>query len=165
LGPWGLGWTRGAFLALPRWGVPPVDRHDGFVLGEGRRIAPVWTFIKLRTPGEGPYGHEAPHHATVLELVLDGVFVVWAGFLVEPLEVVHWRPCLTLVAAYNGRDAPHAGAAHLLVIVVGHGCGPLKMLLVPLFAALDALHATVDGDIGLCSFIATQVASLLPWAG
>jgi hypothetical protein len=67
-----------------------------------------------------------------------------------PLKVVRGRPRLTLVAVCGGRDAPHIGVARLLVvaiIVVGHGCGPLKALLAPLFAALDALPATMDGDI------------------
>jgi hypothetical protein len=128
---------------------------------ERHRIAPIQTFIELYTLGEGSWGHEAPHHAAVLELVPDRVHMVWVGFLKEPIEVVHRQPRLTLVAACGGWDASHAGATCLLVfvvIVVGHGRGPLKALLAPLLAALDALHAAVDGT----SLSLLGVASLLP---
>jgi hypothetical protein len=37
--------------------------------------------------------------AVVLELVLDGVDLVWAGFLEKLPEVVRRQPRLTLVAA------------------------------------------------------------------
>jgi hypothetical protein len=83
--------------------------------------------------------------------VLNGVCVGWAGALEEPLEVVHGWPCLMPVAPCGGRDATHTGATHLLdiaVIIVGHGCAPLKVLLVPLLATLDVLLATMDHDIG-----------------
>jgi hypothetical protein len=54
---------------------------------------------------------------------------------------------------------PHTGASRLpvvAVIVVGHGCGPWKALLVPLFATMDALPAAVDGDIRRHSLAATR---------
>jgi hypothetical protein len=69
-------------------GASPVDHHDSVFLRERCRITPIWPFIELRTLGEGPYGHEASHHAEVLKLVLDGVCVVWAGLLDKPIEVV-----------------------------------------------------------------------------
>jgi hypothetical protein len=83
--------------------------------------------------------------------VPDGVCVVWVGFLEEPLKVVRGRPHLTLVATCGGWDAPHVGAGCLTVIaniMVICGRHPLKALLAPLFAAHDAIHAAVDGDIG-----------------
>jgi hypothetical protein len=48
-----------------------------------------------------------------------------------------------LVVACGGRCAPHAGVARLAIIAVS--CGPLKGLLVPLFAAL---LGAVGGDVG-----------------
>jgi hypothetical protein len=80
----------------------------------------------------------------------DGVCVVWASFLMDPLEVVCRRPRLTLVAMRGGGDTSCARVAHLTVIttiVVSHGHGPLRALLVPLLAALDALLSTVYGDL------------------
>jgi hypothetical protein len=79
--------------------------------------------------------------------------VVWAGFLEEPPEVVHRWPRLMLVAVHGGRDAPHTGATHLFVTVVamvGRGHGPLRVMLAPLFVALDALLSDADGDVGRC---------------
>jgi hypothetical protein len=86
----------------------------------------------------------------VLELVSDGVCVVWVGLLEKPIEVVRRWPHRTLVATRSGRDAPHVGATHLLVvaiIAVGHGHSPLKALFAPLVAAFDALLGAVSGDI------------------
>jgi hypothetical protein len=86
----------------PRQGVSSIDRHDCVFLGERSRITPARVFIELCTPGEGPLGHEAPCHAVVLELMHDGVCVVWAGFLEETLEVVRRRSRLILVAVHGG---------------------------------------------------------------
>jgi hypothetical protein len=140
-------------------GVPPVDRHDGIFLREGRCITPIRTFIELCTLGEGPQGHEAPRHAIVHELVPDRVCVVWPGFLEDPLEVVCGRLRLMLVAVCDSRDAPHIRATHLpviAIIMVGCGHSPLKALLVPPFATLDALPTAVDGDVGWRSLTAAQ---------
>jgi hypothetical protein len=79
--------------------------------------------------------------------VPDGVCVVWAGFLKELLEVVCRRPPLTLVAMHGGQDVPHARSTRypiVAVVMVDRGCGPLRALLVPLFAAL---LIAVDGDV------------------
>jgi hypothetical protein len=81
-------------------------------------------------PGEGPRGHEAPHHAAVLELEPDGVCLVWASFLEEPLGVVRGWPQLTLVTSCGAQDAPHIGAARLPVIVVE--CVPTKVAMLTL---------------------------------
>jgi hypothetical protein len=56
-----------------------------------------------------------------------------------------------LVAVRDGRDASHARATRLpviAIIMVSRGRGLLRVLLAPLFAALDALLSVVDGDIG-----------------
>jgi hypothetical protein len=55
-----------------------------------------------------------------------------------------------LVVICGSRDAPHASAVCLpivTVIVVGRGCGPLRMLLEPLLAALHTLLGDVDGNV------------------
>jgi hypothetical protein len=73
--------------------------------------------------------------------------VVWAGFLEEPLEVVHRQPGLMLVTMHSGRDAPHAEAAPLpivAIIMVNRGHGSLRALHAPLFAALLSI---VDDDV------------------
>jgi hypothetical protein len=87
-----------------------VDHHDGVFLREHRRVAPVRSFVELCTPGEGPQGHEASHHAAVLELLPNGVCVVWVGILEKPLEVVRRRPCRMVAAAHVGRDSSCAAA-------------------------------------------------------
>jgi hypothetical protein len=76
--------------------------------------------------------------------------VVWAGLLEKPFEVEHRRPRPTLVVACSGRGAPHAGAAHLTVVVIGRGRGPLKVLLASLFASIGALLGAVGSDVGRC---------------
>jgi hypothetical protein len=79
------------------------------------------------------------------------VCLVWASLLEMPLEVVCRWPHRTLVTAHGSRDAPHARAAYLpimAVIVAGHGRSPLKALVVPFFAAFDALLGVVTSDIG-----------------
>jgi hypothetical protein len=64
------------------------------------------------------------------------------------LEVVGRRLCLMLVTVDGSRDAPHVGAAHLLVVtVVIVGRSPLRTLLAPPLAAVDALPRTLDGDV------------------
>jgi hypothetical protein len=72
--------------------------------------------------------------------VPDGVCVVWAGLFVKPFEVV-------MVVVCGGRGAPHARVARLADVVIGHGHGPLKVLLALLFAAFDALLGAVGGDV------------------
>jgi hypothetical protein len=65
----------------------------------------------------------------------------------------------TLVSTCSGRDVPHTGVACLLVVVVvvvSHRRSTLKVLLAPLFAALDTLPIIVDGNIRQRSHIATQ---------
>jgi hypothetical protein len=77
--------------------------------------------------------------------------VVWAGLLEEPLEVVRRRHHLMLVAMRGGHNTPHTGSAcppHVAIVMLSHGHGPLKALLRPLLAALDALLSTADRDNG-----------------
>jgi hypothetical protein len=77
--------------------------------------------------------------------------MVQAGLLKESPEVVCRWPHLTPVTMCNSRDVPHARAACLTavaVIMVNHGCGPLRMLLVPLPATLSATLGAVDDTIG-----------------
>jgi hypothetical protein len=132
-------------------GASSIDCHDCVFPGERHRVALTRVFVEFRTPSEGPRDHETLHHVIVLELMSDGVCVVWVGLLEEPLEVVCRRPLLTLVAVLDGRDTPHVGATCLTVVavvVVGHGHVPLRALLAPLLAALEALLGAVDGDVG-----------------
>jgi hypothetical protein len=44
----------------------------------------AWVFIEFHTTGEGPRDHEILHHVAILELVFDGVRVVWASKLPAP---------------------------------------------------------------------------------
>jgi hypothetical protein len=60
--------------------------------------------------------------------------------------VVHGWPHLMLVVACDGRGEPHARTAH----------HPLKALLVPLFATLDALPAAMGGHVGCLSLTAAR---------
>jgi hypothetical protein len=94
----------------------------------------------------------------VLELVPDDVRMVWPSLLVESLEVVSRWPCLTFVVVHGNCDAHHAGAARLsvvVVVIVGRGRSPLRMLLVPLLANLDALPGALDGDVERCLLVTT----------
>jgi hypothetical protein len=99
-------------------GASSIDHHECIFPREWRRIAPARVFIELRALGEGPRGHEAPHHVTVFELVPNGVHELSAGFLEEPLEVVHRRPRLTLIVVRGGRGAFHAGAVRLPIVAI-----------------------------------------------
>jgi hypothetical protein len=128
-----------------------TDHHDCLLPEEGHHVAPAQVFIELCTSGKGTRDHDTLHHITVLELVPDGVRLVWVGLLKDSLEVVCRWPRPTLVAMCGSRDVPHVEAACLpvvVVIVVGHGCGPLRMLLVPLLATLSVILGTMDGIIG-----------------
>jgi hypothetical protein len=73
---------------LPTRGASPKNHHDSILFGERCFVTPIGSFIRLEAPGEGFRGHEALHHATVLEFVPDGVSVIWPSLLKEPLEVV-----------------------------------------------------------------------------
>jgi hypothetical protein len=55
-------------------GASHVNHHDGIFLREGHRVALVRPFVVLRSPGERPQGHEASHHATILDLVMATSF-------------------------------------------------------------------------------------------
>jgi hypothetical protein len=80
----------------------------------------------------------------------DGVRVVQADLLKESSEVVCRWPRLMLVAVCSSRDAPRARAACLpvaAVIMLGHGRDPLRMLLVPLLAAIGVIFGAVDGNV------------------
>jgi hypothetical protein len=71
-------------------------------------------------------------------------------------------------AWFGQASSPHTRATRLPVVdvaVVGRGQGPLKALLAPLFAALDALPTAVGGDIGWCSLTTAQAVSLLLYVG
>jgi hypothetical protein len=73
--------------------------------------------------------------------------------------VVCGRPHQTLAAASGGWDPSHTGAAHLpvvVVVVVGRGHGPLKVLLARLVATFDALLGAVSGDVGRCLPVTTR---------
>jgi hypothetical protein len=150
---------------MPPWrGASIINCHDYIFPGEGHNVAPTWVLIELRTPGREPRDHETHHHVTVLELVPDGLHVVWAGLLEESLEVVGRRPHLTLVAVCGSRDAPHVGAAHLpivAVIVVGCGRSPLRTLLAPPIAALGAMPGFWTATSDDASLLLLGVASLL----
>jgi hypothetical protein len=96
---WGPGaWVRHAAPPL-RGGASPVNYQGSVFLRERHHITPVWPFIELCSLGMRPRGHEASHHATILELVPDEVCMIWAGLFEKTLEVICMWPCLTLVTA------------------------------------------------------------------
>jgi hypothetical protein len=83
--------------------------------------------------------------------VSNGVGVVWASLLKEPLKVVFGRPCRAPATARGGRDAPHARAAYFpdaVLVAAGYGCGLLRALLAPLVTASDAVLGTASDIIG-----------------
>jgi hypothetical protein len=132
---------------VPPWmGVPIVDHHDHIF-----RV-----FLGLPVPGEG--GHKILHHATVLELMLDGVCVVRACLLEESLEVLCQWPLLALATARDGHNALHVEVAYFLVVVVfvvGHSCNPLRvsfrLFLPPLAFFLASWAVRLDGAALLLS--------------
>jgi hypothetical protein len=89
LGSWGLGWTYGASPPV----ASPENHYDGVLFGERCCVAPIRSFVGLGALGEGSRRHEAPHHVANLEFVPDGVGVVWASLLKEPIKLVYGRPC------------------------------------------------------------------------
>jgi hypothetical protein len=63
-----------------------------------------------------------------------------------------------LATSCGGRGVHHTRAARLLVVAVvitGHECGLLMVLLAPLFAALGTLLGILDDDVGQCFPTAT----------
>jgi hypothetical protein len=129
--------------------VPLIDHHDRIFPREECHPSSARLFIGLLVLGEGPQGHEILHHVTVLELVLNGVRVVWAGLLEESLKVVCWWPRLALDTVPGGRDVLHVGVVRFLVIiviVVGRSCNPLWASLSPFLATLGVLLGTLDGS-------------------
>jgi hypothetical protein len=119
-------------------------------LREGHRVAPSWILLESHTTGRRPRDHETLHHVAVLELVPDGVRVVWLGLLEESLEVVVRWPRLTLVTVGSSHDSPYVGATRLpivAIIILGHGHSLLRTFFAPPLATLDALPSTLDGNI------------------
>jgi hypothetical protein len=89
LGSWGIGWTCGA---SPPGGIPQKPLRQHSLWGTVLRCS-YWSFVGLGALGEGSRAHKALHDAAVLEFVPDGVSVVWASLLKEPLQVVCGHPC------------------------------------------------------------------------
>jgi hypothetical protein len=127
-----------------------------------------WFFLEFPTSDEGPRGHELLHHVTVLDLLLDEVHMVRADLLEESLKVIYRWPCLELATLRDGRDAPHAEAICVLVvivIIVEHGHDPLRALPTPLLSVLGAPLGVSDGGGGWCHIVVAWVASLLLGTG
>jgi hypothetical protein len=83
----------------------------------------------------------------VLELVPDEVCVVLVGLLEKPFDVVHRRPCFTLVIVCGGHGAPHAAIACLIIVVISHGRGPLKALFASPLLPLTPFLGVVGGNV------------------
>jgi hypothetical protein len=82
-----------------------MNCHNCVFSGEGPRVAPARVFIEFRTLGEGPRDHETLHHLIVLELVSNGIRVVWAGLLKESHEVVcRWSHLMPIAVRGSGRQ-------------------------------------------------------------
>jgi hypothetical protein len=91
--------------------------------------------------------------------------VVRADLLEESHEVVYRQPRLTLDTVPGGRDALLVGVIHFLVIivVVGHGCNPLKASLLLLLAALGVLLGDLDDNDGWRHLAAARDRFLAAW--
>jgi hypothetical protein len=72
--------------------APILNHHECVFPRERHRVSPARVFLEFRSSGERPQYHETLHHVAILELVLDGVCVVWAGLPEESFEVVYRRP-------------------------------------------------------------------------
>jgi hypothetical protein len=67
------------------------------------------------------------------------------------LDVIIRRPCLVLKIMLNSHDMLLVRVIHFLVIIVvatGNNCGPLKVPLLPLFAAFGILLAPLPAALG-----------------
>jgi hypothetical protein len=87
-----------------------------------------------------------------------GVFMVWAGLLEKPLEVVSRRPHWMLVTTRGGRDTPLVGVVCLLVVSIitaGRGHSPLKALFACLGAASN-LPGIMSGDARGCLLVTAR---------
>jgi hypothetical protein len=105
------------------------------------RITLVRDLVDFHASGEGHRGHETLHHASVPELVLDGVGVVRASLFKKLFEVVCGWLRLTLAAACDHHGVLHVGATYLPIdATVVIGCSLLVTLLAPLLGRhfLDA---------------------------
>jgi hypothetical protein len=99
------------------------------------------------------------HHATVLELVLDAVGVVWKGLLKNPLEVICRCPQPASVAMRDGQDLSHTRTTCLPAVVIdmaGHGHSPYRALLTPLVAAIDAILGAISNNVRRCLLVPAQ---------
>jgi hypothetical protein len=70
-----------------------------------------------------------------------------------------------LIVVCSGQGSPHVGASRFAVVAVGHGYGPLKALLVPLFVAFYALLLAMGGDVKrhLCVTARGHLPASLGW--
>jgi hypothetical protein len=128
--------------------TPIVDHHDCIFPGEWCHVASAWVFLEFATPGEGPQCREVLHHVTVLELMLDGVHMIWTGLLEKSLKVVSWWPHLVLATMHGSCNIPHVGAVCFLdtvIIVVSHDLNPLGAPITSLLSALGSSLGVFDG--------------------
>jgi hypothetical protein len=113
------------------------------------RVSSILVFLEFHVPGEGARDHEALHHVTIPELVLDVVCMVGTVLLEESLEVVCRWPHVALDATSDGHDALLVGTVRLLAVVIiimaGGGSSPLRTPLLPLLDVLGILHGALDG--------------------
>jgi hypothetical protein len=106
----------------------------------------------LLSLGESPRGLVVFHHGGLLELVHDGVHMVWTGCFKKLLKVVIRLPRRALEITRSGRDMLLVGVlASLLslllqvVVAVTHWERCLCPFLLPLVLLLTSLLATLGG--------------------
>jgi hypothetical protein len=129
--------------------VPIIDHGDRIFSRKWHRVTLFEDLLNFHASGEGHRGHEILYHATVPELVLDGVSMVRTSLLKELLKVVHGWSHLMLAAACDGCGTHNAGGTRLIVdaaIVADRNCGLLMALLVPLLATLGTLPDILEDD-------------------
>jgi hypothetical protein len=107
---------------------------------------------RLHTFGEGPWRHEVFHHGTVLELVLNRVWVVRTSHYEKFLKMIFWRPHLTLEVMFSSRYAHLArDIGFLVTVTIACYYGDTSDLpILPFPTAVVAFPGTHNGGLGGC---------------
>jgi hypothetical protein len=83
---------------------PNIDVHDHLLPGERCGGLSYCIILGLCSLGERVSGHVVPYDGALLELVPDGVGMIWACRLEELFKVISRLPPLALEVALSGSD-------------------------------------------------------------
>jgi hypothetical protein len=128
-----------------------IDRHDRLFHEEGcGGLSPRFP-LGFLSVGESPGGHVIFHHGALLELMPDGVHVVWTGHFEKFLEVIGQLSCLTLEIVLGGSNVFLIRAVSFLLVIViittSSNCDPLEAPLLPLLSPLALLLAPLPAAL------------------